>query len=89
MEQWLKVFKKPAVKINTYLLQERNVRLNIIPRWGNYQLKEITRVEVQKWVNELRDHYSEGTTRRIVSIFSCAMDNASGFFARTQSRKSK
>lgn len=76
MEQWLEVFKKPAVKINTYLVQERNVRLNIIPRWGNYQLKDITRVEFQKWVNELRDHYSEGTTRRIVSIFSCAMDNA-------------
>lgn len=76
MEQWLEVFKKPAVKINTYLVQERNVRLNIIPRWGNYRLKEVTRIEFQTWVNELRNHYSEGTVRRIVSIFSSAMDNA-------------
>ncbi len=27
MERWLEVFKKPAVKINTYLVQERNVRI--------------------------------------------------------------
>src|SRR5690625_3965813 len=32
MITWLETFKKPAVKLNTYLVQERNVRLNIIPR---------------------------------------------------------
>jgi integrase len=28
------------------------------------------------WVNELRKKYSEGTVRRIVSIFASAMDDA-------------
>ncbi|MEJ9151826.1 Arm DNA-binding domain-containing protein [Bacillus smithii] len=41
-EKWLEVYKKPNVKPITYSLQERNVRLNILPRWGNYKLKEIT-----------------------------------------------
>lgn len=76
LEKWLETYKRPAVKINTYLLQERNVRLNIIPRWGNYRLKDITRTEYQKWINELRDQYSEGTTRRIHSIFASAIDDA-------------
>lgn len=73
---WLEVYKKPYVKPITYSVQERNVRLNIIPRWGNYRLKDITRTEYQKWINELREHYSEGTVRRIHSIFSTAMNDA-------------
>lgn len=73
---WLEVYKKPNVKPITYSVQERNVRLNILPRWGNYRLKDLTRNEYQKWINELRGHYSEGTVRRIHSIFSTAMNDA-------------
>lgn len=75
-KQWLEVYKKPHVKPITYSVQERNVRLNILPKWGNYKLKEITRNEYQKWINELREHYSEGTTRRIHSIFTSALSDA-------------
>ncbi|MBU5342330.1 site-specific integrase [Caldifermentibacillus hisashii] len=74
--EWLETYKKPKLKINTYSVQERNVRLNIIPRWGNYKLKEITRNEYQKWINELRGHYTEGTVRRIHSIMSSALNDA-------------
>ncbi|WP_028988058.1 tyrosine-type recombinase/integrase [Thermicanus aegyptius] len=76
MEKWLEVFKRPAVKLNTYLVQERTVRRNILPRWGNYRLKDITRTEYQGWINELREKYSEGTVRRIHSIFSSAINDA-------------
>lgn len=76
MGKWLETFKRPAVKLNTYLVQERNVRLNIIPRWGNYRLKDLTRTEYQKWINELRNQYSEGTVRRIHSIFASAINDA-------------
>lgn len=75
-EEWLEVYKKPNVKPITYSIQERNVRLNILPRFGHYKLKEINRNEYQKWINELRGHYSEGTVRRINSIMSCAMNDA-------------
>lgn len=76
MEKWLETFKRPAVKLNTYLVQEQNVRLNILPRWGNYRLKDITRSEYQQWINELREKYSEGTVRRIHSIFCSAINDA-------------
>ncbi len=75
-QDWLAVYKKPHVKPMTYSVQERNVRLNIIPRWGNYKLKEITRNDYQKWINKLREHYSEGTVRRIHSIMSSAINDA-------------
>lgn len=75
-EDWLEIYKRPNVKPITYTLQERNVRLNILPRWGSYRLKDISRNEYQKWVNELRGHYREGTVRRIHSIFSSAMNDA-------------
>lgn len=74
--QWLEVYKKPNVKPITYSVQERNVRLNILPQWGKHRLKEINRNEYQRWINELRSGYSEGTVRRIHSIFSSAMSDA-------------
>lgn len=73
---WLEVYKKPNVKPITYSVQERNVRLNILPRWGKYRIKDITRTEYQKWINKLREHYSEGTVRRVHSIFSSALNDA-------------
>lgn len=81
--KWLEVYKKPNVKPITYSVQERNVRLNIIPRWGKYKMKEVIRSEYQEWINELRNPpkktrkkpYSEGTVRRIHSIMSCAFED--------------
>lgn len=75
-EDWLEIYKKPNVKPITYSVQERNVRLNIIPQWGKYRLKDLSRREYQKWINELREHYSAGTVRRIHSIFSSAINDA-------------
>lgn len=76
INNWLEVYKKPHVKPMTYSVQEQNVRLNILPRWGKYRLKDVTRNEYQKWINELRDKYSEGTVRRIHSIFSSALSDS-------------
>lgn len=75
-EKWLEVYKRPNVKPITYSVQERNVRLNILPRWGHLKMKDITRNDYQEWINELRKHYSEGTTRRIHSIMSSALNDA-------------
>lgn len=75
-EKWLEVYKKPHVKPITYSVQERVVRLNILPRWGNYRLREIPRTEYQEWINEISGNYSEGTVRRIHSIMSSALNDA-------------
>jgi integrase len=54
--QWLKVYKKPYVKPITYTVQERNVRLNIWPRFGHYRLKDLTWTKYQKWINNKREN---------------------------------
>jgi len=36
----------------------------------------LTRAEYQRWINELRERYSEGTVRRIHSIFASAISDA-------------
>ncbi|WP_068505890.1 tyrosine-type recombinase/integrase [Paenibacillus kribbensis] len=74
--KWMETYKKPNLKPITYSVQERNVRLNILPRWGKKKMKQINRNEYQEWINELKEKYSEGTVRRIHSIFSCAMNDA-------------
>lgn len=76
LKEWLEIYKKPVVKPITYGVLERNVRLNIIPRFGNYKLKDIKRSEYQQWINELVNQYSIGTIRRIHSLMNTAMSNA-------------
>lgn len=76
LKEWLEVYKRPVVRPITYSVLERNVRLNIIPRFGNYKLKDIKRSEYQKWINELAGQYSVGTIRRIQSLMNSALNNA-------------
>ncbi len=76
LNNWLEIYNRPNIRPITNSVIERNIRLNIIPRFGNYRLKDISRGEYQQWINELADHYSVGTIRRIHSLMNCAMLNA-------------
>lgn len=72
-DRWFDTYKRPNLSPSTIDLQERVIRLNIVPRWGNYKLKEIEYNEYYEWLVELSDHYTVGTLRRINSVFSSAM----------------
>ncbi|RNC98268.1 site-specific integrase [Lysinibacillus halotolerans] len=74
--KWFELYKRPNLKQSTVDLQERNIKNNILPRWGNYKLKEITRLEYKEWLTDLSERYSEGSIRRIHSIMSTAMHDA-------------
>ncbi|PGS80823.1 recombinase XerC [Bacillus cereus] len=76
IEDWLNIYKKPTVRKITYSVIERNVRLNLIPKFGEYKLKEINRNDYQKWINSLPERYSLGTIRRIHSIMNSAINDA-------------
>lgn len=80
MPLWFELYKRPSLAENTISLQLRVIEKNIVPRWGNYLLKEINREEYRKWLLEMRERYSEGTLRRIHSIFSSAMNDAATEF---------
>lgn len=74
--RWFDTYKRPDLAPTTIDVQERVIRLNIIPRWGNYKLKEIEYNEFYEWLIELSERYSVGTLRRIKSIFASAMSDA-------------
>lgn len=73
---WFDIYKKPHLKNSTMDLQLRTIDKIILPRWGNYRLKDINRAEYMKWLLELTENYSEGSVRRIHSIFSSAINDA-------------
>jgi len=74
--EWLEIYKKPTVKKITYSLLERTVRNNLIPKFGEYKLKEINRMDYQRWLNTLVENYSLGTIRRIHSIMNSSINDA-------------
>lgn len=74
--RWFESYKRPNLGSSTIDLQDRVIRLNIVPRWGTYALKDIEYNEYYEWLVELGDHYSVGTLRRIHSIFSSALHAA-------------
>lgn len=76
MEKWFELYKRPYMKQTTIDLQERNIKNNILPRWGNYKLREITRSEYTEWLLELSKKYATGSIRRIHSIMSAALNDA-------------
>lgn len=76
MPRWFDLYKRPHLKQSTIDLQERTIDKIIIPRWGNYLLKEITRAEYMKWILELSNDYADGSVRRFHSIFYGAINDA-------------
>lgn len=80
MPIWFELYKKPSLAESTIDLQQRVIEKTIIPRWGNYSIKEIQRNEYRKWLIELQKQYSDGTIRRIHSIFSSALHDAATEF---------
>ncbi|MGG0663453.1 site-specific integrase [Viridibacillus arvi] len=78
LSKWLEVFKRPNIKSNTYELNLYLINNFINPRWGNYQIKRINRVEYAQWINELKEkeNLSIGTIRRIHSVANSAFNDA-------------
>ncbi|OMC86885.1 recombinase XerC [Viridibacillus sp. FSL H7-0596] len=76
LDRWLRIYKKPKVKSNTYETMVYTIKNIIIPRWGNYQLKRIERTEYQEWINEILNTFAVGTLRRVHSIMNQALYDA-------------
>lgn len=73
---WLEVYKKPKIKESTYVMHEHTVKTIILPRFGNYRLKDINRTEYQQWINELSESYLPSSIKRLHCIFKNALSDA-------------
>ncbi|WP_375148515.1 Arm DNA-binding domain-containing protein [Enterococcus mundtii] len=78
LEDWLEVYKKPNIKQSTYLRLECSIRLHILPTFGMMSLKEITRTDIVKWVNDLdtTKQQSRNTIRSNLNVLHDALETA-------------
>ncbi|RAS95854.1 integrase, partial [Bacillus cereus] len=74
--EWLNVFKKGNVAPRTYMVYEKNIRLHILPVFGELKLKDLTRIKYQKFINNLLEKYSKKTVETINVTMQHALDTA-------------
>ncbi|MES1049936.1 site-specific integrase [Bacillus thuringiensis] len=72
MYEWLDTYKKGTISERTYTIYRKNIRLFILPAFGNIKLKDLTRVKYQKFINDLLKTRSKQT----VSLINATMHNA-------------
>jgi integrase len=73
LKEWLTEYKKGNVRKNTYILHERNVDTKIIPYFKEIDLKDVTPMRYQKFLNHLAE---QGYSKRTIEIIHTTMSNA-------------
>ncbi|AXO97132.1 site-specific integrase [Bacillus anthracis] len=74
--EWLNTYKKGNVAPRTYMVYEKNIRLHILPVFGELRLKDLTRIKYQKFINDLMGKYSKKTVETINVTMHHALDIA-------------
>ncbi|MFP7169218.1 site-specific integrase [Terribacillus halophilus] len=70
---WITEYKKDNVRKNTYILHERNIEKHIIPYFQLINLKEVTALRYQKFINHLK---AKGYSTRTIEIIHQTMYSA-------------
>lgn len=62
----------------TFETQTRHFNTHILPRFGQYKLSDVTREEIQDWINRIAktDRYSKKTMRSVVTSFKTMLQQA-------------
>ena len=77
LEGWLKDAVEGSVGYSSYRNHERNCRLHIGPKIGRMRLKDLTRMHVQRLLNEKsKEGYSPRSVRYVHTTLSKAMSQA-------------
>ncbi|MEN3134116.1 tyrosine-type recombinase/integrase [Bacillus albus] len=72
MYEWLETYKKDNVSSGTYKIYEKNIRLYILPVFGDMKLRDLTRIRYQKFINDILKKLSKKT----VKVINATMHNA-------------
>lgn len=74
-EKWLEVYGIHCEK-STLITRKRYINKHIIPKLGYHKLTLLTRIEYQKFINDLSKGYAKTTVQTIHSIFCTAINKA-------------
>lgn len=64
------------LEFSTLRTQDSRIRTHVRPRWGDVPLIDISRLDVQRWVNELGRHKSASITRQCYRVLSASLSAA-------------
>ncbi|MDO6632429.1 site-specific integrase [Bacillus thuringiensis] len=76
MYQWLETYKKGSISSGTYKIYEKNIRLYILPAFGDMKLKDLTRIRYQKFINKLLENLTKKTVKTIHATIHQALEIA-------------
>ncbi len=69
LNEWLENYIKPSNKIRTYERYSQMCALHIIPKLGDYELTEISVIDLQKFVTELLNNGNRKTGKGLSANF--------------------
>lgn len=58
----------------TQQVYQQNLKLHILPRWGDYALRQVSSVEVEEWLRSLK--YANGTKAKLRNLMSAIFRHA-------------
>ena len=74
MLQWLEATKKPYVKDTTYRFYMQAFNANIVPSFGDRDIKDIKQIELQSFINSFEDR--KRTATNVSQLLSAIFDYA-------------
>ena len=66
--KWLDTVKKPYIKPDTYKFYSQTIKADILPRFGNRVLSNITQTDLQKFFNVYTEQGKYRTAKKIMQI---------------------
>ena len=66
--RWLDTVKKPYIKPDTYKFYSQTIKADILPRFGNRVLSNITQTDLQKFFNVYTEQGKYRTAKKIMQI---------------------
>ena len=77
LNEWLKLYVKPATKIRTYKKYQRQIEIHILLALGEYELHELTATVLQRFtVNLSEKGLSANTVNGIISVLKFSLKRA-------------
>lgn len=77
LNEWLKLYVKPATKIRTYKKYKRQIETHILPALGEFELHELTATVLQRFTVDLSEKgLSANTVNGIISVLKSSLKRA-------------
>ncbi len=76
LNEWLDNTVKPTVKDRTYEKYGRIIRRQVLPRLGEYELRDLSALVLQAYGAEICALYSANTVIGVITVIRCSLDGA-------------